>query len=535
MSAHLTSPQLPPLPLDRILLLATTLAGSMLVSLSAQFVGANIADVQGGVGATPDEASWISTAYAMASFVGLVASMPLIRTFGLGRYVTWSALAFAGAALACAAAPPLPSLIALRAIQGAAAGGLGPAAFVAVFMVTSGPRLLAGLAVLAVVLLLPGTLGPVLSGFLEDGLGWRGLFLIQAIVGAGLAIAGVFWMPRSPISWPELKTDWVAMVLVSIGLAAFVLVLNQGARRFWFTSDLIVWAAAVGLGAWAGFVFMVWRSPLAVIDPRLLAKRGFIVPISLNLAFRAGLAVTAYLIPQFLVTTQGFRPLQLSWLFLWAAVPQLLVIPVVWWLLHRLDGRVVIGAGLVLCGLGSLLVANTTSDFAADQFRLSLALIGMGQVMFLVPNLQAGAGSLTPADGPTASLAFNATTLGGTTLGVGLATNLVVEREKFHSSILVDHISAYSPAASDRLSALGATFGARVTDEALAAARGAAIIAGEVRREAWVLAFNDAFLVVAVLLLLSALGTLALRRVPPLRRAQAPAPRSAPVSAGVPT
>lgn len=47
------------LPADRIMFLATGLAGSLLVNLSAQFPSANIADIQGGVAASADEASWI--------------------------------------------------------------------------------------------------------------------------------------------------------------------------------------------------------------------------------------------------------------------------------------------------------------------------------------------------------------------------------------------------------------------------------------------------------------------------------------------
>ena len=63
-----TPPTLAP---DKILFLATGLASSFLVSLSAQFPTASIADVQGGIFSTPDEASWILTSYTMASLVGI--------------------------------------------------------------------------------------------------------------------------------------------------------------------------------------------------------------------------------------------------------------------------------------------------------------------------------------------------------------------------------------------------------------------------------------------------------------------------------
>ena len=157
-------------------------------------------------------------------------------------------------ALACAITDDLATAIVLRAIQGFAAGGFNPAAFVAVFMVMGGSRLAAGATLLAFVLLFPSAVGPVISGLIEDGLGWRSLFLIQAAIGLAAAVAAYAFAPRQPVDLKALKTDWTAIVLLSIALAALIFVLNEGTRRFWFESDIIVWSAAASAGALAGFV-----------------------------------------------------------------------------------------------------------------------------------------------------------------------------------------------------------------------------------------------------------------------------------------
>ncbi|PVE22005.1 hypothetical protein DC522_23635 [Microvirga sp. KLBC 81] len=72
---------------DKILFLATGLAGSFLVNLSAQFPSANIVDIQQGLSSTPDEASWILTVYIMASFAGIVTLSLFIRALRVGRYM----------------------------------------------------------------------------------------------------------------------------------------------------------------------------------------------------------------------------------------------------------------------------------------------------------------------------------------------------------------------------------------------------------------------------------------------------------------
>ncbi|PBB69269.1 MFS transporter [Mesorhizobium sp. WSM4312] len=503
---------------NKALFLATGLAGSLLISLSAQLPSANIADIQGGLFATPDEASWILTVYTMASFAGIVTSGPFIRFLGIGRYLTVSASVFAIIALACATAPDIRVMIALRTIQGFVAGGFGPAAFVTVFMVTGGPRLPLGVTLLAFVLLFPGSLGPVVSGFAENSFGWQVLFLIQAAFGAILAGAAWIWMPRQEdLDWSALRTDWTAVILLSFALATLMLVLTQGTRRFWFESELIVWVAAASLGAWAGFVFLLRLSPLPVISPRLLATRKFGIPIALNLVFRVGLVVISYLVPQFLAVVQGYRPLQLAELSLWAAIPQLFALPLVWWIMHRLDMRLVMALGLMLCAVGTALVADETALFAAEQFRPTLVVFAVGQLLFLAPALVVGATALKPADLPTASLAFNLATLGGTTLGIALASNLVAEREKFHSNIIASNVSVYDALDADRLTALSGAFANRLVDDSGSTAGAVSILAALVRREAWVLAFNDGFLLVAGVLLIGAIGIVAIGPSPALK------------------
>ncbi|PSJ43470.1 MFS transporter [Allosphingosinicella deserti] len=499
-----------PMPPDRRLLLATALAASLVVNLSGQLVPFNIADIAGRVGASADEGSWLVTHYSMGLFSGVVFASPLLAAFGLGRYMAASALLFAMTAVAAAAAPPLPWMIAVRTLQGFAAGGFGPMAFVATFMTMSGPRLRFGLSLLAIILILPTSLGPPLAGLLEDSLGWEALFHFQAAGGGLVAIFAILLVPRTPIAWPALRRDWISLLLLCAALASTLLVLGQGTRRDWLDSPVIGWAMATGAGAWAGFLLTLWRSPAPLLSLDLLARRSFAVPITLNLLFRVGFATTAFLVPQFLILVQGYRPLELGQLYLWAAVPQLLVYPLAWWLLGRIDGRLIIASGLVLFGLAAVLAAGVTSETGADDFRLAMALAGAGQTLFLVPNLIAGGIQLKPADGPTASLLFNATTLGGTNIGVALATEFVTQRQRFHLGARAESAAAYGPH-PEPLESFAAQLTSRIGDDAIAAVRTLATVADALRREAWVLSFEDGLLVAGGLLIVSAAGVLLLQ------------------------
>jgi DHA2 family multidrug resistance protein len=505
---------------NKMLFLVTGLAGSLLVNLSAQFVSTNATDIQAGVFASADEASWLSTVYTMTGFVGIATSGVLIRALGIGRYLVVSALIFGTAALGCAAGPTLETMIGLRAVQGFAAGGFGPAAFVAIFMTAKGPLLSPVLAVFASVLLIPSTHGPIISAFVEDKFGWHALYLVQAAIGAMLALAAVAFAPRPRPDWSALKTDWVAIFLLSTSLAAAVLVVTQGTRRFWFESAMIVWFTAASIGAMAGYVFVARFSPARFMIHRMLITRDFGLSIWLNLVFRAGLVVTAYLVPQFLVVTQGYRPNELAETAMWAVIPQALAPLLAWELMQHLDARLIIGLGLGLCALGAAFVIDGTSLFSGDQFVLTLVVFSVGQVLFLTPILVLGASFLKPEQLPTASITFNMSTLGGTALGIGLMSNFVTEREKFHSNIITQAVSLYDNAHVDRIASLTTIIGDRLTDDVMARAQAIGRLASAVRREAWVLAYNDAFLVVAILLAISLLGVAAISGTAPLARRQ---------------
>ena len=498
----------------------TALAGSFLSNLTGQFVGTNLADIQGGIGASGDEASWIATVFQVASAVGIIVSPPLTRALGLRRYLTWSTIVFAACAWICAIAGALPTILFARAVQGFAAGGFGPIAFTTIFMMCKGPRLAFGLSMLAFVLVSAVNVGPVLSAPIEAAFGWRGLFVAQFIASMLLLMAALRWMPPSaPIDRAPFKTDWLQFTLLAFASGALFLALGQGTRRFWLDNATVAWAFSIAIGASVGFAF-AWRHAKApILNIRTLTSRRFGIPIALNLVFRATFATSVYLIPLLLAMSLGYRPLEIANALWWIVIPQVIALPLVWRAMHAWDNRMPAIFGLLLVALGTWIAAFSTSLVGAEQLRLSLALIGVGQVFFLVPVLLIGAGSLTPEEGPTASIAFNLTTIMGTVVGTGLVSHFVTEREKYHSSVLVEHITAGVVAQNDRLARLTDAWSMRIGDDAIATARAVAQIGATVRREAWLLAINDGFALIALVLLVAAIGVATIGRSPPLSRA----------------
>jgi len=119
-----------------------------------------------------------------------------------------------------------------------------------------------------------------------------------------------------------------------------------------------------------------------------------------------------------------------------------------------------------------------------------------------------------PQQGPTAASLFNLSRVVGQTFGIAVIGSLITWREKFHSALLVDNLGNANSALADRLNGLVGTFLGAHGDPDLAALQAWQSLSGTASSQAYVLAFADSFVIISLVLAVSALLVLML---PPLR------------------
>lgn len=97
-------------------------------------------------------------------------------------------------------------------------------------------------------------------------------------------------LQNSKAEYSLLKNgDWAGIISMAIGLGCLEAVLEEGNRKDWFGSDLIVRLSIISFVSLAIWLFIELKTKEPFIDLRLMLKRNFFLSGIVNLAVGAGL------------------------------------------------------------------------------------------------------------------------------------------------------------------------------------------------------------------------------------------------------
>jgi MFS transporter, DHA2 family, multidrug resistance protein len=151
--------------------------------------------------------------------------------------------------------------------------------------------------------------------------------------------------------------------------------------------------------------------------------------------------------------------------------------------------------------MNSTLIADTPVEY----IRISQVVRAIGQPLIFAPLTTLISMDIPQGkDSGTGSSLFNMMRNLGGSIGIACLSTLLTNREQFHSNRLGEAISIYNPIAQDRLNQLTQMFVSRGADPYTAHQQALSVLDNLVRRESFVMAFNDCFLFMAAALIISA-------------------------------
>ncbi len=480
----------------------SVMLGAAMSTLSTRLTSFGLADIQGAIGAGYDEGAWITTAYT----VGDIAIIPFASWIGLSfsihRLVVVSTALFVVFSLLVPLAPDLPSVLALQLARGLTAGTLIPVTlFIMIRWLPLRWRLY-GFGLYSLSSTFTSNISATFEGWLTETWAWPSIFWTSAIVGV-LVVAGAGWgLPREPANRDSFRNgDWFGMITCSLGLAFLSAALDQGNRLDWFGSGLINGLLLAGVILVVVFVVHELHTPRPLIDLRLLRHVNLVLGMTTMFAFRVALLASAYVLPQFLTRIQGYRPHEVGDVLFWVALPQLVLPFVIPTILRFIDVRLLLAIGFGLLATSCFMTVEVTHDWAGDNFLPAEFVQAVAQPIIVVSVIALGFSVVkAPADGLSLARLVNLIRSFGGTVGSAVIATLITTREHVHSNLINLNVDIGDWLTDQRMAALsGAVAGRSVGDEQ-ATLRGYALLARTIQREAFVLAYSDAFALIGTVL-----------------------------------
>lgn len=448
--------------------------GVLMSAIDTSVVNVALPEIQGNVGATQQEITWISTGY----LISVVILMPLTNwlsvRFGRKRVYLLSLFIFTASSLMCGLSRSLSELIFWRVVQGLGAGTLQPLAQ-AMFR-EAFPREEQGLAmgVFGFVVLSGPAIGPTLGGYITDNFSWPWIFFINIPIG----IIGFFVAMRVLRDPPEMdghlrpKVDSVGILLLAAGLATLQTILEEGQTDDWFQSPFITWFTAISVVSLIGFVWWELRQDAPAVDLRILKNPAFASGTFMGGILGIGLFASLFLLPQYMQTLLGFDATQSGLALMPRSLTMMAMMPIAGILYNRLGARAMIGSGLLLVIYSQWIMGHFTLQTGHNDILIPQMIQGVGFALVFVSLSTAALATIDRSKMTSATGLNNLIRQLGGSLGTAIVVTLLNTKMTTASNALITHANPANPLFTQRVQGLAANFQAQgyPPDKAMAAA-----------------------------------------------------------------
>ncbi len=465
--------------------------GALLATLDISIVNSALPTIQGEIGATGTEGTWIATSFLVAEIVVIPLSAWLERLLGLRTLLLIAVTAFTGFSVLCGIATDLMTMIIGRTGQGLMGGLLIPTAMTIVAKRLPPQQQPIGMALFGMTVILGPVLGPLLGGWLTENLSWHYAFFVNVPVCAVLLLLLLLGLPHERTNWIYLReADWFGIIGMFLGLGGLTVVLEEGPREEWFESSLIVQLTIMTIIGFAMLGIGQARARKPVLKLGLVLNRQFGSVVVMALALGMVMYGSTFVIPQFLALIADYNALQTGYVIFLMGVPAFLLMPFIPFMIRLVDIRIAVGAGLAIMAFSCFVSTSLTAESAGEAFTSGQLLRGVGMILTMLFLNQATIASVSKEDAGDASGIFNAARNLGGSFALAALASFQDQRMWLHSRRMEETLWANDPRLQDYLAGMSQALGS--TEAAFQS------LAGTIQQQAFVMTYNDIFLAMAL-------------------------------------
>ncbi len=491
---------------------------SVMVATIMQALDTTIANValphmQGTMGATQDQISWVLTSYIVAAAIFMPLTGFLTARLGRKRVFMWAVVGFTLASMLCGAAQTLTQIVLFRLLQGIFGASLVPLSQAVLLDTYPRERHGSAMAMWGVGVMVGPILGPSLGGWLTEYYNWRWVFYINLPFGLLAWFGLAAFVHETPIDRTR-RFDLLGFALLSIGIGALQMMLDRGESLDWFAStEVAAEAMLAGLAIYL-FVAHMFTHEHPFIEPGLFKDRNFSVGLLFIFIVGVILLATMALLPPFMQNLMGYPVVDVGYLLAPRGVGTMLAMITVGKLSGKVDVRYKIFLGLILTSLSLWEMTHFTTDIGGWDIVRTGVIQGLGLGFIFVPLSTITFSTLEPRYRNEGTALFSLMRNIGSSIGISVVITYLAQRTQANHAAFADYINPFNLALKQAVEA-GAYN--------LTTPQGLAAINGEVTRQAATLAYLQDFRLM-MWITLSAVPLIFLLRTPAKQATQPEAP-----------
>lgn len=347
---------------------------------------ANVAlpHIQGAVGATYSEITWVLTSYIVAGAIMMPVTGWLVGVYGTRKVLLGSVTGFTFSSMLCGTSTSLIQIIIYRLIQGVSGAALIPISQTVMMDINPPEKRGQAMAIWSMGITLAPILGPVIGGYFTDYHNWRWIFFINLPAGI-LTFIGIYVIfpkqEKNPISF-----DFLGFFLISIAIFSLQVMLERGEQVDWLESNEIkIYLIICIISFFSYLIFGTLRKKDQFIPLEIFKDRNYVFG-SLIGFFNTGILLSfVAIVPQFLQILVGYQVFDAGILVAPRGIGVFLAMIFVSKLINKVDARFLISFGLSMSASALYQMSFFDIDVAKETIVYTGILQGFGLGFVFVP------------------------------------------------------------------------------------------------------------------------------------------------------
>jgi DHA2 family multidrug resistance protein len=489
------------LQINKWIIALTVMLPTLIEIIDTSVVNVSLDHIRGSLSAGLDESTWVITSYLVSNAIIIPITGWLSRFIGRKQYLILSIGVFTASSFMCGSAWSLQSLVFFRVLQGMGGGALQPLSQAILLETFPARQRGMAMAIFGVGVMFGPIIGPLLGGWITDTWSWHWIFFLNVPIGIiSILMVMVFIIDPPYMERMRMKIDYWGLFLLAIGIGCLQIVLDQGQRADWFSSQAIIYLSFIAASCLILFVMVELFSENPVVNLRAFKHLTFSSGNIIMFFVFFGLFGSIVLLPVYLQTLMGYTSFLAGLALGPGGISTMIAMPIAGVLVNKINPKAILAFGIMIAAYSVHLMSqfNLFADFSAVLWPRVLLGVGMGFIFIPLTTLTMAA--MRKEEMGNATAIFNLLRNLGGSFGVAFITTILARRAQFHQARLIEHLTPFDrnmqvvvPQISEFLRQKG--FPPPFLDQG-----SLGVIQGELLRQAAMLSFNDAFYLLSIMM-----------------------------------